>query len=87
MARTGCWLCGRATYDPDKRERPWSRGVAGGRQVLICPSCQADREDWTDALDRCGGCGGTRLSVILGEVICRQCGHVAGTGPEEPFLG
>ncbi len=34
-------LCGRPTYDPDKRERPWARGVAGGRQVLVCPSCQA----------------------------------------------
>ena len=27
-------LCGRPTYDPDKKERPWSRGVSGGRQVL-----------------------------------------------------
>src|SRR6266496_1931896 len=76
---TGCFLCGRATYDPDKRERPWSRGVSEGHQVLVCPQCQADRTDWTERLDRCERCGSTRLSVMLGEVVCRQCGLVAGT--------
>lgn len=71
----GCALCGRATYDPDKRERAWARGVSGGRQVLICPVCQADQPDWPRSLDRCERCGGTRLSAILGEVVCRACGH------------
>jgi len=71
---SGCRLCGRATYDPGKRERPWSRGAAGGRLVLTCPLCQASRPDWEDGLDRCRSCGSTRLSVTLGEVTCRRCG-------------
>jgi rubredoxin len=73
--RPGCVLCGRPTYDPDKREQPWVRAVSGGRQVLICPVCQAERPDWATNLDRCGSCGGTRLSAMLGEVVCRACGH------------
>jgi predicted amidophosphoribosyltransferase len=72
-------LCGRPTYDPDKKERPWSRAVSGGRQVLICPACQAERPDWTATLDRCARCGSTRLSAMLEEVVCRQCGLIAGT--------
>jgi predicted amidophosphoribosyltransferase len=80
-------LCGRATYDPDKKERPWSRGVSDGRQVLVCPRCQSERSDWMDRLDRCERCGSTRLSVMLGEVVCRQCGLVAGTlTHEEPLV-
>ncbi|HEX6207732.1 MAG TPA: hypothetical protein VF058_05165 [Actinomycetota bacterium] len=70
-----CMMCGRATYDPDKRERPWARGVAGGRLVLICPRCQTERPDWPRRLDTCGACGSTRLSITLGEVICRACDH------------
>ncbi|MGH2682069.1 MAG: hypothetical protein ACRDIX_02410 [Actinomycetota bacterium] len=73
-----CHVCGRATYDPDKRERPWVRGVAGGRQVLVCPACQRDHPDWSDGLDRCERCSSTRLSVMLGNVVCRACGHVGG---------
>jgi hypothetical protein len=80
-------LCGRPTYDPDKKERPWSRGVASGRQVLVCPHCQIDRADWMQGLDRCERCGSTRLSGMLGEVVCRQCGLVAGTlATEEPLV-
>lgn len=74
-------LCGRATYDPDKRERPWARGVKGGRQVLVCPACQAERPDWPADLDRCVQCGSPRLSVTLGEVICRSCGHRVPAAP------
>jgi hypothetical protein len=73
--RPRCFLCGRATYDPDKRGVPWARGVANGRQALICPECQRDRPDWAAALDRCRVCGGTRLSAMLGEIVCRACGH------------
>jgi hypothetical protein len=69
-----CLLCGRGTFDPGKRERPWARAVAGGSQVLVCPSCQS-RPDWADTLDRCESCGSTRLSAMLGEVVCRACGH------------
>ena len=73
--RPGCFLCHRPTFDPDKREVPWARAVAGGVQVLICPDCQHDRPDWQESLDRCEACGSTRLSVTLGEVVCRACGH------------
>ncbi len=84
-AQASCMFCGRPTYDPDKKSRPWSRAVAGGKQVLVCPECQAERPDWAANLDRCEQCGSTRLSVILGEVTCRQCGHIAlpaGTSPD-----
>ncbi len=73
--RPGCSLCGRPTYDPDKRETPWVRAVSDGRQVLICPACQVERADWAEGLDRCRSCGGTRLSAQLGGVVCRACGH------------
>lgn len=71
-----CLFCGRPTFDPDKRERPWVRAVAGGQQVLVCPTCQAERADWAEAFDRCERCGATRLSAMLGQVVCRACGHV-----------
>jgi hypothetical protein len=73
--RPACHLCGRPTYDPDKRSAPWARAVAGGKQVLICPTCQRERPDWADSLDRCDACGGKRLTAMLGEVVCRACGH------------
>lgn len=73
-----CHLCGRPTYDPGKKDRPWVRGVAGGLQVLICPECQEGRPDWAEVLDRCEECGATRLSAMLGHVVCRQCGHMQG---------
>ena len=76
-ANARCELCGRVTYDADlKKERPWARAVSGGRQVLVCPHCQRDRADWTDGLDRCRECGAVRLSAMLGEIVCRACGHV-----------
>jgi Zn finger protein HypA/HybF involved in hydrogenase expression len=76
-ARASCLLCGRPTYDPDKRERPWARGVSAGRLVLICPRCQTDKEGWAGELDRCPRCGSIRLAVTLGQVLCRACGHTA----------
>ncbi len=74
--RVGCELCGRPTYDPDKRDVQWMRAAARGRQVLICPGCQMERPNWAEGLDRCRRCGAIRLSVMLGEVVCRQCGAV-----------
>ena len=78
--RPGCFLCHRPTFDPDKRAVPWARAVAGRRQVLICPDCQRDRPDWQESLDRCAACGSTRLSVTLGDVVCRACGHADSGG-------
>lgn len=78
VRRPTCHLCDRPTYDPDKGERPWVRGVAGGRQVLVCPSCQEQRPEWGEALERCERCGSTRLSMMLDRVVCRACGNVAG---------
>jgi hypothetical protein len=76
--RPRCFICSRPTFDPDKRERPWARAAVGGHQALICPRCQEERPDWVVQLDRCERCGATRLSVVLGEVVCRECGHVRG---------
>lgn len=73
-----CFVCGRPTYDPEKSERPWARGVAEGRQVLVCPSCQSSSPHWTRILDGCANCGSSRLNITLGRVICRECGHMAG---------
>jgi hypothetical protein len=84
--RPACLLCGRPTFDPDKRERPWVRATVQGHQVLVCPTCQEERADWAVQLDRCEACGETRLSVMLGEVVCRACGHVRGTSVEPARL-
>jgi hypothetical protein len=81
--RAVCALCGRATFDPGKRDRPWARAVSGGIQVLICPTCQEERPGWADGLDRCRRCGATRLSAMLGEVVCRACGHVQSSVVDE----
>ena len=75
VSRPGCFLCGRPTYDPEKRGTPWVRAVADGHQVLVCPECQRDVPDWAERLDRCVSCGGTRLSAMLGQIVCRACGH------------
>ncbi len=84
-AKPACFLCGRLTYDPDKRATPWVRGVAGGHQVLVCPECQRHVADWADRLDRCEACASTRLSAMLGQIVCRACGHAAGTGDAPPL--
>src|SRR5204862_8368253 len=54
--------------------RPWVRGVSHGRQVLVCPRCQAGRVGWAEELDGCVECGCTRRAAMLGEIVCRQCG-------------
>jgi hypothetical protein len=86
-AAARCWICSKPTYDPGRRERPWARAVFNGRQVLVCPACQADDPSWASRVDRCGRCGGTRLSAMLGEVVCRACGEVQASveSPREEF--
>lgn len=76
-SRASCFVCGRRTYDPARGERPWARGVAAGELVLVCPRCQVERPGWADGLDRCPTCGSPRLSVTLGQVVCRACGRTA----------
>lgn len=78
IVRPACFMCGRTTYDPERGEGTWARAVAGGRQVLVCPPCQRERPEWVARVDRCERCGSPRLSAILGEVVCRSCGHVTG---------
>jgi hypothetical protein len=70
-----CYRCGTRQVDPDRGASPWKRGVRADRQVLICPQCQSGR-DWAADLDRCAVCSGARLVRRLGEVECRNCGHV-----------
>ena len=70
-----CYRCGTRQVDPDRGASPWKRGVRADCQVLICPGCQSGR-DWAADLDRCAVCSGVRLIRRLGEVECRDCGHV-----------
>ncbi len=71
-----CELCGKRQTDPAKGASPWARLVTGGRQVLLCPDCQAADPTWRARSDRCPACGSTRLSVMLGSVVCRACGEI-----------
>ncbi|MUN35989.1 hypothetical protein [Actinomadura litoris] len=70
-----CFRCGARQTDPVRGASPWKRGVRADRQVLICPGCQT-AHDWAADLDRCAGCGSSALVCRLGEVECRDCGHV-----------
>jgi hypothetical protein len=80
-----CYRCGARQVDPARGPSPWKRGVRADRQVLICPQCQSGR-DWASALDRCPDCGSVRLVRRLGEVECRDCGHLREAG-ESPVGG
>ena len=75
-----CYRCGTRQVDPDRGASPWKRGVRDDRQVLICPGCQSGR-DWAADLDRCAVCSGVRLIRRLGEVECKDCGHVRVPAP------
>lgn len=68
-----CYRCQRVQTDPAKGASPWARGVVHGEQILVCPQCQTEDPGWTESLDRCPECGATRLSVMLGSVVCREC--------------
>ena len=69
----GCYVCGVRQTDPARGPSDWRRGVAGGEQVLGCPSCQRSGA-WAASLDRCAACGSTDLVRRLGETTCRACG-------------
>ena len=69
-----CYRCGAIQTDPSGgAPSPWARGVVEGEQILICPDCQESDPEWTAALDRCPACGSTRLSIVLGSIVCRSC--------------
>ena len=68
-----CHLCDKVQTDPVRGASPWARGVIEGEQILVCADCQQDGT-WTGLLQHCPRCGGTRLSIVLGSVVCRSCG-------------
>ncbi|MPZ68238.1 MAG: hypothetical protein GEU71_01755 [Actinobacteria bacterium] len=71
-----CFKCGAVQTDPRKGgPSPWARGVVGDEQILLCPECQAVDPTWTEQLRVCEACGGTRLQIIMGSIVCRACGH------------
>ena len=70
-----CYRCGTRQVDPDRGQSPWKRGVRANRQVLVCPGCQSSF-DWTADLDQCAVCSGVHLVRRLGEIECKDCGHV-----------
>lgn len=70
-----CYRCGTRQADPDRGQSPWKRGVRADHQVLICPGCQ-ESFDWAADLDRCAVCDGVHLVRRLGEIECKDCGHV-----------
>jgi hypothetical protein len=75
-----CYRCGARQVDPVRGQSPWTRGVRGDEQVLVCPDCQGGPE-WLTELDRCRRCDSVRLVRRLGEAECRECGYVV--PPEE----
>ena len=77
-----CYRCGARQTDPVRGASPWKRGVRAERQVLVCPGCQSGT-DWTADLDRCADCGTTALICRLGEIECRDCGHIRSARPAE----
>jgi hypothetical protein len=70
-----CYRCGARQTDPIRGASPWKRGVREERQVLVCPDCQS-AADWRADLDQCAACHSAGLVCRLGEIECRDCGHV-----------
>jgi Zn finger protein HypA/HybF involved in hydrogenase expression len=68
-----CYRCARVQTDPVKGTSPWARGVVKGEQILVCPICQQEHSEWASELDRCPRCQSSRLSVVMGSVVCRAC--------------
>jgi uncharacterized protein (DUF983 family) len=70
-----CMRCGRRQTDPVKGESAWAVVVLKGEQSLVCPICQSEAPDLLESADRCPECGSTRLRLVMGSVVCRQCGR------------
>lgn len=67
--------CGRRQTDPARGESAWAVLVVKGEQSLLCPPCQEEAPEMQRSADRCPECGSTRLRVVIGSVVCRQCGR------------
>lgn len=70
-----CFRCGKVQTDPVKGASPWARLVVRDEQVLLCPECQQEDPDWKLLGDRCPYCNSSRLSKVMGSVVCRGCGR------------
>jgi Zn finger protein HypA/HybF involved in hydrogenase expression len=70
-----CYRCDRVQTDPARGASPWARGVIDRAQILICPECQAKDPDWVSDLVACPRCGSTRLSIVMGSIVCRGCNN------------
>lgn len=70
-----CYRCDRVQTDPARGSAPWARGVVDRTQILICPQCQEKNPEWVAELEVCPRCGSTRLSIVMGSVLCRQCNN------------
>jgi hypothetical protein len=73
-----CYRCGRVQTDPVKGASPWAVAVAAGEQVLVCPSCQSEPA-WDQPLEHCNACGSRRLKIVMGSILCRDCGSERAT--------
>jgi hypothetical protein len=78
-----CYFCDTLQTDPAKGASSWQRGVVLEAQILVCPTCQLER-DWRADLDQCTACLSTRLVRRLGETSCAECRH---SGPGIPAAG
>jgi hypothetical protein len=73
-----CYRCDKVQVDPQPgrtETKPWARGVMEGHQILICPECQDEDPTWTSRLDTCPACKSTRVSIVMGSLVCRACGR------------
>ena len=68
-----CYRCERVQTDPVKGPSDWKRGVVRGEQILVCPVCQEEDPAWQSAFDTCPQCGSSRLSIVMGSVLCKEC--------------
>jgi len=70
-----CYSCEKRQTDPAKGKSPWARFVLKGEQVLMCPECQDKDPKWRSISDCCPECESPKLSVVMGSVVCKDCGH------------
>jgi uncharacterized Zn ribbon protein len=70
-----CLYCRKEAVDPASGPSPWRRAVIDDAQVLICPECQRDHPEWIERAEGCPVCASKRLYKLVGEKVCRACGH------------